>query len=216
LKDAVETPRQVPPSLPCPVLGAGGCSSTDDELIRRLAVGDTTALTVVYDRHAGMVFALLVRIVAQRELAEELLQETFLRVWQHARSFDGERGRLRSWLLAIAHHLALNELRRQRHRPRPAPPREPETGELVLARLPDPSPEPPEVAWATVRRVELVQSLERLPEAQRVVIELFAAGYSQSEIATHLGEPLGTVKTRMRRGLLALRDMLSNRGLEPE
>jgi RNA polymerase sigma-70 factor (ECF subfamily) len=215
----VEAPRPVSPTRPPAGFGLGGQPATsvsDDELIRRLALGDTAALAAVYDRHAAMVFALLMRIVAQREIAEELLQETFLRAWQHARAFDGERGRLRSWLLAIAHHLALNELRRQRHRPRPAHAPAPLTGEYLLAGLPDPAPEPAEVAWAAVRRVELVQSLEQLPPAQRTVVELFAAGYTQSEIAARLGEPLGTIKSRMRRGLLALRDMLRGRGLEPE
>ena len=186
----------------------------DEELVKRLVTGETAALEALYDQHAGVVFALMVRIVGDRQVAEELLQETFLRAWQHAGTYQGERGRLRSWLLGIAHNLALNELRRRRRRPGDVP--EQLDGSRAFATLPDPGPEPWEAAWGAMRRTEVAQALERLPAPQRAVIELYAAGYSQSEIAARLGEPLGTVKTRMRRGLHHLRDLLRVAGVNLE
>ena len=192
----------------------GSEQERDEELARRLAAGDPAALAEVYDRHAAVVFALLMRIVADRPVAEELLQEAFLRAWQHADSYHPSRGRLRSWLLGIAHHLALNELRRRRRRPVAAnEPRRDEV-ERELAGLPDPGPEPIEAAWAAVRQQELARAMARLPEPHRAVLELYAAGYTQAEIAERLGDPLGTVKTRMRRGLRRLRDELHAQGVD--
>src|SRR5215217_3614107 len=89
----------------------------DDALIAALVVGELAALGVLYDRHARVVFALLIRIVGDRDTAEDLLQEVFLRVWQHAHTFDDTLGTVRVWLHSIAHNLALNELRRRRRRP---------------------------------------------------------------------------------------------------
>ena len=90
----------------------------DVELMRRLANNEPGACAALYDRHAEAVHALLVRIVRDRDAAEDLLQETLLRAWQHAANFDRQRGPVRCWLLGIAHNLALNELRRRRRRPR--------------------------------------------------------------------------------------------------
>ncbi len=189
-------------------------SERDDELARRLAAGDPAALEALYDRHAGVVFALLVRIVHDRQVAEELLQEAFLRAWQRGDTYEGQRGEVRSWLLGIAHHLALNELRRRRRRPAEAAESRRNAFDHELAALPDPGREPIEAAWVAVRQQELVRAMAGLPDSQRAVLELFAAGYSQAEIAERLGEPLGTVKTRMRRGLLRLRDELHALGID--
>lgn len=193
----------------------------DEELAARVAAGDAAALAALYDRHAAVVFAFLLRIVRDRPVAEDLLQETFLRLWRHADGFEADRGRLRSWLLTIAHHLALNELRRARRRPQPVERRETDRGEtgatdVGLALLAEPGPGPSQMAWETVRRAEVAAALRSLPDVQRAVIELYAVGYSQSEIAARTGEPLGTVKTRMRRGLLRLRTLLQERGLESD
>ncbi len=86
----------------------------DAQLIDRLVAGDEAALAALYDACAGPIFALLLRIVADRAVAEDLLQETFLRAWQRAATYRGERGRALPWLLTIAHHLAVNELRHRR------------------------------------------------------------------------------------------------------
>lgn len=188
----------------------------DQQLIARLAAGETGALEALYDRHAGPVFTLLLRIVADRQIAEELLQEVFLRAWQHAGAYQQARGRVPSWLFGIAHNLAINEVRRQRRRPQDFPVGGAAHREQELAVLPDPAPAPPDAAWARLRREELIRALDHLPPPQRSAIALFAAGYSQSEIANRLGEPLGTVKSRMRRGLHTLRDLLQARGVESD
>ena len=189
----------------------------DEQLIGRLAAGELAALDALYDRYAGVVFALVLRIVADRQVAEELLQETFLRAWQRADLFERARGRVPSWLLGIAHNLAIDELRRRRRRPQGVTPREREASERELASVPDPGPEVAEEAWASLRRAQVAAALERLPPAQRRIIELaYFEGYSQSEIAARLGEPLGTVKTRMRLGLHKLRDLLQAEGLAVE
>ncbi len=189
----------------------------DEQLIGRLVAGDVAALDALYDRYAGVVFALVLRIVADRPVAEELLQETFLRAWQRAGLFEGSRGRVPSWLLGIAHNLAIDELRRRRRRPQAVTPREWERAERELAGLPDPGPAVAEEAWSRLRRAQIEAALGRLPPAQRRIIELaYFEGYSQSEIAARLGEPLGTVKTRMRLGMRKLRDLLEAQGLAVE
>lgn len=184
----------------------------DERLVQRLADGDVAALDALYQRHAGVVFALQVRIVGDREVAEELLQEAFLRAWQHAAAYDGRRGQARSWLLGIAHHLALNELRRRRRRPQDEPESRRWEDDRGGADPTDPAPAPFELAWAALRQEEVVRALGELPPASRRVIELYTVGYTQAEIADRLGEPLGTVKTRMRRGLQQMRGVLRGLG----
>src|SRR5215207_4022967 len=226
---AGETPAQ-PPMAEAPRFwvvppdsGAGsaavlGALSHDDvpdvALIAALAAGEVEALGALYDRHARIVFALLVRIAGDRDAAEEILQEVFLRAWRHAHAFDDTRGTVRSWLCGIAHNLALNELRRRRRRPqlqqRPANAHFDDDD----ARYVDANLDPAVDAWCAVRDAELAHALDQLPPSQRAVLLLYAEGFSQSEIATRLGEPLGTVKSRMRRALCHLRETLPNLGID--
>jgi RNA polymerase sigma-70 factor, ECF subfamily len=186
----------------------------DDALIAALAAGEVEALGALYDRHARIVFALLVRIAGDRDAAEEILQEVFLRAWQHVHAFDDTRGTVRSWLCGIAHNLSPNELRRRRRRPqlqqRPANAHSDDDD----ARYVDANLDPAVDAWCAVRDAELAQALDQLPLSQRVVLLLYGEGFSQSEIAAKLGEPLGTVKSRMRRALGHLRETLSALGGE--
>jgi RNA polymerase sigma-70 factor, ECF subfamily len=196
---------------PAEVLGALPHDDVPDvALIAALAAGEVEALGALYDRHARIVFALLVRIAGDRDAAEEILQEVFLRAWQHAHAFDDSRGTVRSWLYGIGHHLALNELRRRRRRPqlqpRPAS-ADPDGDEYdgYVAADSDPAVD----AWCAVRDAELAHALDQLPPNQRAVLLLYGEGFSQSEIAAKLGEPLGTVKSRMRRALGHLRETLS-------
>ena len=164
------------------------------ELVERLAAGDASALAALYDRHAGVAFAVILRIVGDRPGAEEVLQEVFLRVWRHAATYDGTVGGVRPWLLGIAHNLALNELRRRRRRPTEAPPAHPDAVPW-LETLPDPDPGPAEQVLARARRERLRDALDRLPPPQRAVVALYADGHSQSEIAARIDLPLGTVKS---------------------
>ena len=188
--------------------------ATDQHLIATLHAGDPAALETLYDLHAAVVFGLLARIVGDRSSAEDLLQEVFLRAWRNAASYHPERGQVRSWLLGIAHHAALNELRRRRRHPGDAPAAHNEAGTTALLGFTDPRPEPAEIAWVAERRNHIAGALAELPEEQRKVIELYATGFSQAEIAHQLAEPLGTVKSRMRRGLLHLREIAHRLGLD--
>jgi RNA polymerase sigma-70 factor, ECF subfamily len=182
----------------------------DEALIAALVAGEPEALGVLYDRHARVVFALIMRIAGDRDVAEEILQEVFLRAWQHAHAFDDSRGTVRSWLYGIAHNLALNELRRRRRRPQlqsrlaSADPDGDDYAGSVAA-----GSDPAGDAWCAVRDAELAHALDQLPPGQRAVLLLYGEGFSQSEIAAKLGEPLGTVKSRMRRALGRLRETLS-------
>ena len=185
-------------------------SGLDDEaqLVRRVAAGEEDALGLLYDRLGSAVYSLCLRIVHDPGAAEELTQETFVRLWRSAASFSAERGRVSSWLLRIAHNLALNEIRRRQSRPVAAPSDE---WDAVVASVADPSDEgDPVVATGMREQAEAVRrALAELPTPQRQAIELaFFGGLSQAEVAAALGDPLGTVKSRIRIGMQHLRDRL--------
>ena len=185
-------------------------SGLDDEaqLVRRVAAGEEDALGLLYDRLGGAVYSLCLRIVRDPGAAEELTQETFVRLWRSAASFSEERGRVSSWLLRIAHNLALNEIRRRQSRPVAAPSDE---WDAVVASVADPSDEgDPVVATGMREQAAAVRrALAELPTPQRQAIELaFFGGLSQAEVAAALGDPLGTVKSRIRIGMQHLRDRL--------
>ena len=128
----------------------------DEAVIAAIVAGDAAALGRLYDRRADAVFAIMLRIVGDRETAEELLQEVFLRVWQQAALYDPRRGTVRHWLQGIAHNLALNEVRRRQRRPQAAPPAPGERGDDTLGACIDPEPEPAETAWRAARDAGLV------------------------------------------------------------
>lgn len=179
----------------------------------QVAAGDSAALGTLYDRYGAAVYSLALRMLRDRLLAEELVQETFVRVWRQAASFDGARGAMATWVLNIARHLAIDELRRRGARPNMADGNAAEQLELVESGEDDPS----EQAYANMRHEVVSHALEQLPETQRRVLELaYFGGLSQSEIAARLGDPLGTVKTRMRLGLEKLKNILSPSGIGAE
>jgi RNA polymerase sigma-70 factor (ECF subfamily) len=185
---------------------------SDRELIQRVTAGDQQAVATLYERYATPAFSLALRVVGDRESAEEIVQEAFMRVWSHARSFDPQRGRFASWLLSIIHNLAVNELRRRRSRPQVAP-----GADELLGSLHEADPGPEEVAWAAARRRTIREALTQLPQPQRQAIELaFFRGLTQMEIAETLGHPLGTVKTRIRLGMQKLNHLLAAQGLSAE
>jgi RNA polymerase sigma-70 factor (ECF subfamily) len=187
----------------------------DEALIGRLAAGDSAALSLLYDRYAGAVFSLVARIIGDRQVAEDLLQEVFVRVWQRAGTYQGARGKPLTWVLGIAHNLAIDEVRRRRRRPLEADERDEEGQLSALQSLPSVDPGPAELAWERLRREQIVAALEQLPSAQRVLIELaYFEGYTQSQLATRLGEPLGTIKTRMRLAVQKLRELLRDLAVE--
>lgn len=180
----------------------------------RVARGDSAALGALYDRYSGSVFSLALRMLSDRQTAEELVQETFLRVWRQASSFETMRGSLSTWVLGIARHLAIDELRRRGARPQTATS---DAGER-LAALESGEADPAESAFAKLRHQVVTDALGQLPHSQREVLELaYFGGLTQTEIAARLGDPLGTVKTRMRLGLQKLKSVLgsSETGQEP-
>ena len=183
---------------------------TDETLIALVADGDEAALGQLYDRYATAVFSLAIRITRDQELAEDITQEVFLRVWRKAATFTVERGRFATWLLSMTHHLAVDQVRRQRTRPRAAV----STDEVQVRGLPDPGTDIEEESWVRQQRALVWAALAHLPEAQRRPLELaYFGGLTQVEIAALLGDPLGTIKSRMRQGLLRLRNLLHAQGV---
>jgi RNA polymerase sigma-70 factor (ECF subfamily) len=194
--------------------GASTTGAADEAIVAAVARGEHTALAQLYDRYAGAVFALALRIVADREIAEEVTQESFLRVWRYASTYDPARGRVATWLLGMTHHLAIDQVRRRRVRVTPMPVTE--EGEPLAAQLPDPTIDVEREVWGAERRRVLRVALGHLPAAQREVIEhAYYRGLTQLEIAARIGIPLGTVKTRLRLGLAKLRDILQSQDLSP-
>lgn len=169
-------------------------------LIRRIAAGDRQAFGDFYDRYASLAFPLIRRILPQPAEAEEVLQELFWQVWVEAKSYDENRGSPEAWLLNRARSRAIDKLRAIRRR-----------SETFVAPLPEgigaePSGSTPNPGSRAEDQELAEAALALLPDPQRRVIELaFYEGLTQSEIALRLGEPLGTIKTRMRLGLERLR-----------
>ena len=187
---------------------------SDADLIGRASNGDARALEVLYDRYSGVVFSFTLKLVQDRQLAEELLQEVFFRAWQQGGAYSSQRGTFVTWLLSITHNMAIDEIRKRRRRPQKADSEDPEQ---VLAAVADTSAgsDVEEEVWLGSLRDTVAVALRTLPPAQREAIEMaYYQGLTQREIAEALGEPLGTIKTRMRLGLQKLREALGNDGVE--
>lgn len=181
----------------------------DADLAARMASRDRAAFEQLYDRYSGKALGLIIRILNDRGVSEEVLQEAFWRVWQRAETFDPSRASFASWLFSIVHHCAIDELRRQRSRAMPTVEVDAPDGEAQA--IPDPHIDVAESAWANLQSDQVKRALTQLPEAQRAVIMLaYYGGYTRQEIAVRLNEPIGTVHTRARLGLLKLRDLLSS------
>jgi RNA polymerase sigma-70 factor (ECF subfamily) len=174
------------------------------DLLRRMAAGDREAFAVFYDRYAPVVFPLILRIVRERADASDVLQEVFWEAWQSAGRYDASRGSPEAWMVMQARSRAIDRVRSTRRR-----------GDTFVAPLDEamaaaPAEDSPRAAAeAAEDRGTIRSALERLPGAQREVIELaYYAGLTQTEIAERLKQPLGTVKTRIRLGLERLREVV--------
>jgi RNA polymerase sigma-70 factor, ECF subfamily len=186
----------------------------DQVLIAAISRGDGTALEVLYDRYSTVVYRMALRILKNREQAEDVVQEVFWRVWRRSGSFERERGRVAQWIFGIAHNLCIDELRRLRARPTPV---YEDVDHPVIQQLVDEQIDVPATAWAAEQRRTIAEALDHLPVAQRQAIELaYFGGLSHQEIATKLNRPLGTIKTRVRLGLQKLGSVLTARGLSSE
>ena len=172
-------------------------------LIRRMAEGDQSALSSLYDGTSRLIFGLVVRILGDQATAEEVLLDVFTQAWRQAALYDNKRGAPLAWLMTIARSRAIDRLRSGRPDQQAKEPLE-RIGDLAA------QTENPEEVTAISERRNLVRSaLGALTPEQREVIELaYYSGLSHSEIAAQLGQPLGTVKTRTRLGMMKLREML--------
>jgi RNA polymerase sigma-70 factor (ECF subfamily) len=181
----------------------------DEALIAQVADGDSAALEQLYSRYGRVVYGLALRILTSPEHAEDVVQETFWRVWRRAATFQSGSGQFAPWLFGIARNLCIDELRRRQARPAAALGED----EMLLA-IPDAQPAVDDLTWEAERRRLISGALSELPPDQRQVIELaYFAGLSQREIAEQLNNPLGTVKTRVRLALQKLKGLLQHQGI---
>lgn len=176
----------------------------DVELLKAVAHKDEAALARLYDRYRLILFGLIVRIIKNREEAEDVLQEVFLQVWKRATDFDEQRGRVFTWLVTLARSRAIDRLRNLAARERVAIAGTREAAEEVSDAVAD--------VFLSEQRRLVNAALAQLPEEQKHLLMLaYFDGLTQSEIAARTGVPLGTVKTRMRTGLIKLRDLLAGK-----
>ncbi len=186
-------------SAPLEMIKPSNDGVTDEDLPARLAAGDVQALATLYERHSAACYTVAMGLLRDPQAAQDVVQEAFLALWQHANTFDTRRGGVRSWILSIVRHRAVDLLRSACYRRRV-----PDGDEQLLA-LHDHVM----VEGEVIRRCErgsLWAAIARLPPAQRQVVELaYFGGYPYPEIAATLGLPLPTVKSRLRLALHKLR-----------
>ena len=184
---------------------AAQSQAEDIDCLRQLAAGDQASAAALYDRHARRVYSLILRIVGDEGDAEDVLQEVFAQAFRQAARYDTSRGPVAAWLLMMARSRSIDRVRSRRSRPDAQTSDEPAMDEMPGS-MPDAAS-----SMLDEERARIVQrALGALPTIQRVAIELaYYDGLSHREIAERLEEPLGTVKTRIRLGLLKLRDALT-------
>jgi RNA polymerase sigma-70 factor, ECF subfamily len=193
--------------------GTAAVEAPDDAtLVAAIARGDSSALEALYDRYSAVVFRMAMRVLKNREQAEEVVQEAFWRVWRRSSSFESDRGRVAQWLFGITHNLCIDELRRMRARPNPV---YEQVDNPVIRQLVDEQTDVPASAWASEQRRAINEAMGFLPVSQREAVELmYFGGLSHQEIASKLNHPLGTIKTRVRLGLQKLNHLLTARGYQ--
>lgn len=184
---------------------------SDEALLNAVAGGAVWALESLYDRYSRMLYSLAYRMVADPQTAEDLIQDSFLSIWRRATSFTPTAGTARNWLISILHHRAIDYLRRARRRSviQEAPLEEADFDETTA--FPDAWDE----AWRNVKSSQVRAALMKIPTDQRLVIELaYFQGWTHTEIAEGTQIPLGTVKARIRLGLIRLKRELTQLGLD--
>jgi RNA polymerase sigma-70 factor, ECF subfamily len=189
-----------------PVMPQRADELSDEQLMDRLAGPEVeTALSALYDRYSRTIFGVGLKLLGDRSMAEELVQEVFLKVWRSSRTFDPLRGSFSTWLYRVTRNVALDLYRKRARRVAPVP-----DGDLHVAATRDPSAGPEEVVDDSWMSWRVSRALEGLDAAHREVIELaYFGGLSQREISQQTGVPLGTVKTRTSSALKRLRKELT-------
>jgi RNA polymerase sigma-70 factor (ECF subfamily) len=178
---------------------------SDEALLVRCSRADDSALGELYDRYGRVAYGLALRIVRDRALAEDAVQEAFLAVWRSSGTYSAAQGKPSTWILTLVHRRAVDVVRREeRRRSEPLEDVAQPTGEAT-----------DEEAWLRTQRQVVQEALQKLPPDQREAIELaYYGGFTQSELAERLDLPLGTIKSRMFTGLRRLRELLTEAGLD--
>lgn len=188
--------------MPSPRLLPLTSERTDEELLRAMALRQPEALGLLYDRHGGLALALATRILGDRALAEDVVQEAFLVAWRQAAAYQPARGAVRTWLLSIVHHRAIDVIRRRR-----GVALEP----FDLLKHDVPTDDLWRDVYADLQQAQIRAALQQLPPDQRQAIELaYFGGLTQQEIAQKLAAPLGTIKGRLRLGMGKLKALLDD------
>jgi RNA polymerase sigma-70 factor (ECF subfamily) len=179
----------------------------DEDLISLVQEKDAEAFAVLYDRHGQVAYSLAYRMMGERQAAEDLVQDAFLKAWRAAGSYRAERGSVRTWLLSIVHNQGIDQLRSLASRRR--------MQQKVEASAPNSQPSDAfSETWRSVQREQVREALKTLPQEQLKVLELaYFSGYTHVEIAELLGLPLGTVKGRMRLGLKKIKDYFDSQDM---
>jgi RNA polymerase sigma-70 factor (ECF subfamily) len=193
-------------TVPCVAVSFQPAQISDEELLRAIQRGDESALAALYDRYGAILFGLIVRIVNTRPEAEDVLQQVFLQVWNRAANYNETRGRVFSWLVTLARSRAIDRMRSLGVRARAA--------ETAAELQPRSVAHTGESAVLRSEQRELIRKvMDDLSSDQREVLFLaYFEGLTQIEIAERTATPLGTVKTRMRNGLIKLRELLKGQG----
>jgi RNA polymerase sigma factor (sigma-70 family) len=177
---------------------------SDEAIVALLARSDESALAELYDRFGRVAYGLALRVLRDEKLAEDAVQEAFLAAWRNADRFVPERAKASTWLLTFVHRRAVDLVRREDRRRA-----EPLAEELQPARTSSAE----EDAWLRFERERVQAALRQLPDQEREALELaYYGGFSQSELAERLGQPVGTIKSRMFTGLARLRELLAEPG----
>jgi RNA polymerase sigma factor (sigma-70 family) len=187
-----------------PVTSRSFAHLSDEAVVALVARSDQSALAELYDRFGRVAYGVALRILRDEKLAEDAVQEGFLAAWRNADRFMPERAKASTWLLTLVHRRAVDLVRRENRR------RAEPLQEGVEAA---PSDSAEEDAWLRFERERVQLALKQLPDQQREALELaYYGGFSQSELAERLGQPIGTIKSRMFTGLARLRELLAEPG----
>lgn len=184
---------------------------SDEGLITAVTNGIILALETLYDRHHQMLYSFAYRMVTDHQIAEDLLQETFLSVWQNATSYSPQTGSVKTWLCSIIHHRSIDYIRKIQRRAA----LNTTTLDAIEQETSIASADAWDEAWRHIQSTQVREALLRVPQEQRMVIELaYFGGWTHVEIAEACQLPLGTVKARMRLGLQHLRRVLMTMGVD--
>lgn len=181
----------------------------DRELMARIKARDASALSELYDHYNRLLFGLILSILKKREEAEDILQEVFTKIWQQAEKFDLERGTVYTWIVTLARNRSIDRLRSKVYKEQKKQSTSLDDKDVFHPLYSDES-DPLENTILTERAKKVHQALDQISEKQRKVLQVaYFSGMSQSEISEEFDIPLGTVKTRMRDGMIKLRELLA-------